>query len=90
MFCSTAGSLCVSVLVLPLVSLFGGEQGAWIITFAIFGIVATFMFFITFKTTKERVTAVNEEKSQNISFKDGMKALIQNKYWIIIVLLLLF
>ncbi|KGO12916.1 sodium:melibiose symporter [Clostridium botulinum] len=88
MFCSTAGSLCVSVLVLPFVSLFGGEQGAWIITFAIFGIVATFMFFITFKTTKERVTAVNEEKSQNISFKDGMKALIQNKYWIIIVLLL--
>ncbi|HCL4445138.1 TPA: MFS transporter [Clostridium botulinum] len=88
MFCSTAGSLCVSVLVLPLVSLFGGEQGAWVITFAIFGIVATFMFFITFKTTKERVTAVNEEKSQNISFKDGMKALIQNKYWIIIVLLL--
>ncbi|PSM02939.1 MFS transporter [Clostridium botulinum] len=88
MFCSTAGSLCVSVLVLPLVSLFGGEQSAWIITFAIFGIVATFMFFLTFKTTKERVTAVNEEKSQNISFKDGMKALIQNKYWIIIVLLL--
>ncbi|MFV3010516.1 MFS transporter [Clostridium botulinum] len=88
MFCSTAGSLCVSVLVLPLVSLFGGEQSAWIITFAIFGIVATFMFFITFKTTKERVTAVNEEKSQNISFKDGMRALIQNKYWIIIVLLL--
>ncbi|ACA45947.1 MFS transporter [Clostridium botulinum] len=88
MFCSTAGSLCVSVLVLPLVSLFGGEQSAWIITFAIFGIVATFMFFLTFKTTKERVTAVNEEQSQNISFKDGMKALIQNKYWIIIVLLL--
>ncbi|WP_434281791.1 MFS transporter [Clostridium botulinum] len=88
MFCSTAGSLCVSVLVLPLVSLFGGEQSAWIITFAIFGIVETFMFFLTFKTTKERVTAVNEEKSQNISFKDGMKALIQNKYWIIIVLLL--
>ncbi|ACA55900.1 MFS transporter [Clostridium botulinum] len=88
MFCSTAGSLCVSVLVLPLVSLFGGEQSAWIITFAIFGIVATFMFFLTFKTTKERVTAVNEEKSQNISFKDGMRALIQNKYWIIIVLLL--
>ncbi|APH13353.1 sugar (Glycoside-Pentoside-Hexuronide) transporter domain protein [Clostridium sporogenes] len=88
MFCSTAGSLCVSVLVLPLVSLFGGEQSAWIITFAIFGIVATFMFFLTFKTTKERVTAVNEEKSQNISFKDGMGALIQNKYWIIIVLLL--
>ncbi|KEJ00593.1 sodium:melibiose symporter [Clostridium botulinum A2B7 92] len=88
MFCSTAGSLCVSVLVLPLVSLFGGEQSAWIITFAIFGVVATFMFFLTFKTTKERVTAVNEEKSQNISFKDGMRALIQNKYWIIIVLLL--
>ncbi|GAA0063899.1 MFS transporter [Clostridium sp. CTA-1] len=88
MFCSTAGSLCVSVLALPLVSLFGGEQSAWIITFAIFGIVATFMFFLTFKTTKERVTAVNEEKSQNISFKDGMRALIQNKYWIIIVLLL--
>ncbi|AIY84770.1 sugar (Glycoside-Pentoside-Hexuronide) transporter domain protein [Clostridium baratii str. Sullivan] len=88
MFCSTAGSLCVSALVLPLVSLFGGGQHAWIITFAIFGIVATFMFFVTFKTTKERVVAVNEEKSQNISFKNGMKALIQNKYWIIIVLLL--
>jgi len=88
MFCSTAGSLCVSALVLPLVSLFGGGQEAWIITFAIFGIVATFMFFVTFKTTKERVTAVNEEKSQNISFKDGMKALIENEYWIIIVLLL--
>ncbi|GAA0076081.1 MFS transporter [Clostridium sp. CTA-5] len=88
MFCSTSGSLCVSALVLPLVSLFGGGQHAWILTFCVFGIIATIMFFVTFKTTKERVIAVTEEKSKNISFMDGMKTLIKNKYWIIIVLLL--
>ncbi|SFD36445.1 MFS transporter [Clostridium uliginosum] len=88
MFCSTAGSLCVSALVLPLVSFFGGGQQAWILTFGIFGISATLIFFITFKTTKERIVAVNKEKSQNISFTYGIKALIKNRYWIIIVLLL--
>ncbi|NFE93758.1 MFS transporter [Clostridium botulinum] len=88
MFCSTAGSLCVSALVLPLVSFFGGEQYAWILTFIIFGIIATLMFFVTFKTTKERIVAVNKEGSQNVSLKNGLKALIRNKYWIIVVLLL--
>ena len=89
MFCSTAGSLCVSVLVLPLVSLFGGGQQAWVMTFIIFGVVATFMFFVTFKTTKERVVAVNTEATQSISFKEGMKALFQNKYWVIMFTLLI-
>lgn len=88
MFCSTAGALCVSAMVLPVVSFFGGDQMGWILTFIIFGTVATLLFLFTFKSTRERVVAVNEESFKNISFKDGVGVILNNKYCIMIVLFL--
>lgn len=88
MFCSTAGALCVSAMVLPVVSFFGGDQMGWILTFIIFGTVATLLFLFTFKSTSERVVAVNEESFKNISFKDGVGVILNNKYCIMVVLFL--
>lgn len=88
MFCSTAGALCVSTMVLPVVSFFGGDQMGWILTFIMFGTVATLLFLFTFKSTSERVVAVNEESFKNISFKDGIGIILKNKYCIMVVLFL--
>ncbi|MFJ5625520.1 MFS transporter [Peribacillus loiseleuriae] len=86
MFLSTAGTLCVSLLVLPMVRMFGNGQAAWVSTFVIFGIVGSLLFIVTFLTTKERVKPadISQEKT-NIPIKIGLKALFSNKYWLIVV-----
>lgn len=86
MFLSTAGTLCVSLLVLPMVRMFGGGQAAWIYTFIIFGIVGALLFIITFSTTKERVKPADiSQVKVNVPIKLGLKALFTNKYWILVV-----
>ncbi|MEQ7807733.1 MFS transporter [Priestia aryabhattai] len=90
MFLSTSGTLCVSLLVMPMVNMFGGGQKAWIYTFIIFGIVGSLLFIITFLTTKERVKPANlSQVKEVIPIKLGVKALFQNKYWLIIVTFLI-
>jgi GPH family glycoside/pentoside/hexuronide:cation symporter len=89
MFLSTTGTLCVSVLTLPLVNSFGGGQKGWIISFVIFGIAASIMFFYTFASTKERVKPASQlQAKENVPLKIGLKALFTNKYWLIIVIFL--
>jgi Na+/melibiose symporter-like transporter len=74
---------------LPVVNAFGGGSHAWTITFTIFGIVAAILFFITFKTTKERVQpSVKVEKA--VQIKVGVKALFKNKYWFLMLIFTVF
>jgi len=84
-FFAQIGVLIVTNLTMPMVGWFGGEQFGWIITYSIFGIAATIFFFITFKTTTERVQPV-DKSSTKISIKDSLKTLIENKYWIMVFL----
>jgi GPH family glycoside/pentoside/hexuronide:cation symporter len=55
MICAYVGTLVVSALTLPLVNAFGGGPHAWTMTFALYGLLATCLFFITFRYCKERV-----------------------------------
>lgn len=88
---ATVGTLIINSYTLTLVAYFGDNAAAWTKTFSIFGILALVAFVINFVGTKERVKAISEESTQ-ISFKEGMKALFQNEYWIMItgILMLLF
>lgn len=86
---ATAGSLCVSVAVLPLVAFFGDGQSAWILTFAIFAIIAIIAFQITYRSTTERVSASQEAIEEKHSLKEEVLSLFKNKYWIMIFFFLI-
>lgn len=81
---ATAGTLLINTFTLPLVEKFGDNASAWTKTFCVFGVVAVAAFLINFFGTKERVKPVAQENGQvkDVPFKEGVKALFQNKYWI--------
>lgn len=82
---ATAGTLLINTFTLPLVEFFGDNSAAWTKTFCVFGILSVAAFLITFFGTKERVKAVGAEdesgKAKEVPFKEGIKALFKNKYW---------
>ena len=82
---ATAGTLTINTFTLPLVEYFGNNASAWTKTFVVFGFVSIAAFLCTFFGTKERVRAneAGEQKvEENVPFVTGIKALFQNKYWI--------
>ena len=82
---ATAGTLTINTFTLPLVEYFGNNASAWTKTFVVFGFVSIAAFLCTFFGTKERVraTETGEQKvEENVPFVTGIKALFQNKYWI--------
>ncbi|WP_246629291.1 MFS transporter [Mesobacillus maritimus] len=84
------GVLLVSNLTLPLATFFGGDQSGWVYTFLIFGAIGSTLFFITFKTTKERVKPVNKElQVKPVPLKESLMTLSKNKYWGIVTAFIL-
>ena len=82
---ATAGTLTINTFTLPLVEYFGNNASAWTKNFVVFGFVSIAAFLCTFFGTKERVRAneAGEQKvEENVPFVTGIKALFQNKYWI--------
>ena len=82
---ATAGTLTINTFTLPLVETFGNNASAWTKTFCVFGLVAVAAFLINFFGTKERVkpaSAGEDGKVEDVPFKEGIKALFKNKYWI--------
>ncbi|MCM0583158.1 MFS transporter [Weissella diestrammenae] len=85
---STIASLVVLTITLPMVKAFGNGKNGWLITFAIFGIIAMILYFWTFFSSTERVTEATKNK-EAVPLKVGVKALFSNKYWILITTLLI-
>ncbi|MDO5405850.1 MAG: MFS transporter [Eubacteriales bacterium] len=82
---ATAGTLTINTFTLPLVEKFGDNPTAWTKTFCVFGLLAVAAFLINFFGTKERVKPVAstpDGEAKPVPFKEGLKALFQNKYWI--------
>jgi len=80
------GAFIVQGLTLPLVDFFGdGDQAVgfpW--AMAVFGVLASIMFYITFKTTTERV---QPPISQKTSLSKDLKDLLSNKPWMILLVM---
>ena len=77
------GQFIVSAFTLQLVGLLGvgDDQTGWFLTMAVFGVLATILFVITFSTTKERVAPPKEQKNE---FKKDFKDLATNLPWLLI------
>ena len=83
--CAFSGMLVVGGLVLTLVEYLGGADKArgWQYTAILFGFLSVVFFFITFKTSKERVQPL---KSLEGSIKGDLKGLFKNRPWIILAI----
>ena len=89
MICAMLGTAVVMSITTPMVEFFGkgNEARGYLITMTIYGILAMFIFFITFASTKEVVPpSVSREKS---SLKEDLKALT-GQSWIFFLLNLLY
>jgi glycoside/pentoside/hexuronide:cation symporter, GPH family len=83
--CAFGGQFIVTGLALTLAKFFGGGDKAlgFQYTLVLFGFLSLVFFFITFKTTKERV---QPSKSQTNSLKEDFKNLFSNRAWIILAI----
>jgi len=82
-FAFLAGTV-VAAFALPLTKYFGkgNEAAGWQLTMGVFGIVAVILFFITFISTKERVSP---PKAQKTSIGQDLKDLFSNTPWVILL-----
>jgi sugar (Glycoside-Pentoside-Hexuronide) transporter len=79
-----AGALLISLFVRPLVKHIGGgnEMHGFRMTMAIFAVASVLMFWITFATTRERVTPPTGQKT-NVS--EELRELFQNWPWVMLL-----
>jgi glycoside/pentoside/hexuronide:cation symporter, GPH family len=78
------GGLLISMFVRPFVKILGGENETlgFQLTMAIFAVVSVLMFWITFLTTKERVTPPPKQKS-NVG--EELVELVHNWPWVMLL-----
>jgi len=86
MFMAQMGSLIINAATLPFVNFMGGsnQQKSWIVVSIIYGVIASVLFLVCFKATKERVQITTNQK-QKISFKISFKTMMKNNYWLLLV-----
>ena len=81
-FCGPGGKMVVTVATLPMVTMFGNDQRAWIITAVIFAVIALILLLVCFFNIEERVVVEAAEK-EKVPVGKSMKALFSNQYWAI-------
>lgn len=81
------GAMITNMFTIPFVNAMGGTSNkqAWVIVAAIYGGIAAVMLLVCFYNTKERVSADEETKKENISLLKAFKVAMKNQYWIILV-----
>ena len=89
------GGSLLTLGIIPLTNLLGGDQRAWIISGVIFGVIACGALIATYFTAKE--TAVEEAEKEkkaareadpdaNVPLGQGLSILLHNKFWVIMAL----
>lgn len=86
---ATAGSLFINTFTLKFVTFFGDNAAAWSKTFGVFGFLSIVLFLLNFAGCKERVKpALKAGEERDVPFKEGFRSLLQNKYWIMVTVML--
>jgi GPH family glycoside/pentoside/hexuronide:cation symporter len=80
-----SGALLITLFVRPLVKHLGAgnEMRGFQLTMLIFAVVSVAMFWITFATTKERVTPPPEQKT---NVKEELRELVRNWPWVVLLI----
>jgi len=78
------GGFLVSLMVRPLVKLFGGEDEllGFQVTMAVFGVASVLMFLVTYATSRERV---EPQREQGVGVLEDLKLLCRNRPWLVMI-----
>ena len=81
--CAFGGGLLISMLVRPLIQFFGDgdEAKGFSYTMGLFAVMSVALFWYTFSTTRERVVAHDDHKS---NLKQDLKFLVSNRPWLVL------
>lgn len=86
--------MVIAIMVIPLTNMLGGDQQAWIKIGIIFGGIACLSFLILYhksrETSNKNEIVSSEVNSEEVSFKEGVKILFRNKYWVYMLIISLF
>ncbi|MCP1133635.1 glycoside-pentoside-hexuronide (GPH):cation symporter [Paenibacillus polysaccharolyticus] len=77
--------MIISIALIPITNMLGGNQKAWIIVAVVLGMVSFLSLILTFLASKENNAGVSIVESDNIPFWESIKLLFQNKYWVIML-----
>lgn len=77
--------MIVSIALIPITNMLGGNQRAWIIVAVVLGFVSFISLILTFLASEEKNAGVSIVESDNIPFWESIKLLFQNKYWVIML-----
>lgn len=84
---SPFGRILAVTCTLPLVKLFGDTQSAWVMTMALWAVVALILLLVCFKNCEETVHIEAQQNQEKIPVKKAFKALITNQYfWAVLIL----
>jgi GPH family glycoside/pentoside/hexuronide:cation symporter len=78
----------LSFVFLNIINALGGNQSAWIILAAILGTVSFLASLVTYFGTREYVAAA-KDASGNVPLKKAIHALLHNKYWFMVLCIIL-
>ncbi len=87
--------MIISIMVIPVTNILGGDQSAWIKLGSIFGALIILSMLICYKYSresavdsrqKEPVAVIEEENEEKISYKEALGKLVQNKYWVLLLI----
>lgn len=84
-FISMALTVLISSTFMNLIDHLGGGQQAWLIVMAVCCVLSPICFFITVKSTRERVQPSVVRKE--IPFRRGLQGLMRNKFWFVMLIL---
>jgi GPH family glycoside/pentoside/hexuronide:cation symporter len=77
--------MVVSVLLIPLTNMLGGNQAAWIKLGVIFAVVSGLSLLFLYKTSREENIEEESEKKEKSPFFQSLRLLFENKYWVIML-----
>lgn len=88
--------MVITILIIPITNMLGGDQAAWIKVGIVFGIISAASLLLLYKTSRETsgtietVSEADAEAEKKIPFVEALRYLFQNKYWVIMLVASLF
>ncbi|MGQ8872078.1 MFS transporter [Paenibacillus sp. TSA_86.1] len=77
--------MIISIALIPVTNMFGGDQSAWIMVAVVLGVVSFIALVLTFLASKENNGNVKVVETDNVPFWESIKLLFKNKYWVIML-----
>lgn len=81
--------MAVSMVFLNLVESFGGGQAGWIKVSGVLAAISLLFSLVVYFGTRERAVKTDEEKVENVPFKTAIGSVLQNKYWFMVLAMIL-